>query len=105
MSETSEAKIVFSPSGKRGKFPVGTPVLQAARELGVDIDSICGGRACCGRCQVAPVVGQFAKEGIISEPGHLSDLTEDEIHCLKHGILCKPGTSPGCAQELRSSPG
>jgi len=87
MSESSEAKIVFSPSGKRGKFPVGTPVLQAARELGVDIDSICGGRACCGRCQVAPVVGQFAKEGIISEPGHLSELTEDEIHCLKHGIL------------------
>ena len=34
MPGPSEAKIVFSPSGKWGKFPVGTPVLQAARELG-----------------------------------------------------------------------
>ena len=37
--------IVFTPSGKRGRFPVGTPVLTAARQLGVDIDSVCGGRA------------------------------------------------------------
>jgi hypothetical protein len=51
----SDALIVFSPSGKRGRFPLGTPVLQAARELGVDIDSICGGRARCGRCQVEAV--------------------------------------------------
>jgi len=49
MPGPSEAKIVFSPSGKWGKFPVGTPVLQAACELGVDIDSICGGRARCCR--------------------------------------------------------
>ena len=45
----SMAKIVFTPSGKRGEFEVGTPVLQAARQLGVDIDSICGGNGMCGR--------------------------------------------------------
>ena len=44
--------VVFMPSGKRGHFPVGTPLLQAARSLGVDIDSVCGGRALCGRCQI-----------------------------------------------------
>jgi uncharacterized 2Fe-2S/4Fe-4S cluster protein (DUF4445 family) len=44
--------IVFMPSGKRGRFSRGTPVLEAARSLGVDIDSVCGGRAICGRCQV-----------------------------------------------------
>ena len=44
--------VVFTPSGKRGRFPVGTPLLQAARSLGVDIDSVCGGRGLCGRCQV-----------------------------------------------------
>ena len=48
------AKIVFTPSGKRGEFPVGTPVLDAARQLGVDVDSVCGGRALCGRCQITP---------------------------------------------------
>ena len=40
------------PSGKRGRFPLGTPVLEAARQLGVDIESVCGGRAICGRCQI-----------------------------------------------------
>ena len=39
------AKIVFLPSGHRGEFPVGSSVLSAARHLGVDIDSVCGGRA------------------------------------------------------------
>src|SRR3979490_1488384 len=40
--------VVFTPSGKRGNFPVGTPLLQAARSLGVDIDSVCGGGGVCG---------------------------------------------------------
>ena len=35
-------------------------VLQAARSLGVDIDSVCGGRGICGRCQVTQAVGEFA---------------------------------------------
>jgi len=87
MPETRQALIVFSPSGKRGKFPVGTPVLQAARELGVDIDSICGGRARCGRCQVEPVAGNFAKEGIVSRTDHLGEMTGDELYCLQRGRL------------------
>jgi len=87
MPEHRQAKIVFSPSGKHGQFPVGTPVLQAARELGVDIDSICGGRALCGRCQVEPVEGNFAKEGIVSSPDHLDGLTEDELYALENGQL------------------
>ena len=44
--------VVFTPSGLRGVVPEGTTVLQAARELGVDLDSVCGGRGICGRCQV-----------------------------------------------------
>jgi len=87
MSAQRQARIIFSPSGKRGQFPIGTPVLQAARELGVDIDSICGGRALCGRCQVEPVKGNFAKEGIVSSPDHLSKLTADEILCQQTGQL------------------
>jgi uncharacterized 2Fe-2S/4Fe-4S cluster protein (DUF4445 family) len=87
MSAQRQAKIIFSPSGKRGLFPIGTPVLQAARELGVDIDSICGGRALCGRCQVEPVEGKFAKEGIVSSPDHLSKLTADELLCQQTGQL------------------
>jgi uncharacterized 2Fe-2S/4Fe-4S cluster protein (DUF4445 family) len=71
--------IVFTPSGKRGRFALGTPVLQAARALGVDIDSVCGGRAICGRCQVTVGEGEFAKHGISSSPGHMAPVTEVEV--------------------------
>jgi uncharacterized 2Fe-2S/4Fe-4S cluster protein (DUF4445 family) len=70
--------IVFTPSGKRGRFPVGTPVLQAARALGVDIDSVCGGRAICGRCQVTVGEGEFAKHGIASRAAHVSAFSDVE---------------------------
>ena len=66
------ARIVFTPSGKRGEFAVGTTVLAAARALGVDLDSVCGGRAVCGRCQVNPMVGEFAKHRISSQLDSLS---------------------------------
>ena len=59
-------KIVFTPSGRQGHVPAGTTVLQAARTLGVDIDSVCGGRALCGRCQVDVGTGDFAKHGFCS---------------------------------------
>jgi uncharacterized 2Fe-2S/4Fe-4S cluster protein (DUF4445 family) len=91
--------IVFSPSGKRGHFPVGTPVLQAARELGVDIDSICGGRARCGRCQVEAVEGSFAKENIISSPNHLTDMGAAEEYCRQRGRL-NPGNRLSCQAKI-----
>jgi uncharacterized 2Fe-2S/4Fe-4S cluster protein (DUF4445 family) len=69
---TEQPRIVFSPSGRRGRFPTGTTVLEAARSLGVDIDSICGGHGLCGRCQVDLSVGAFAKHDIDSRPEHLS---------------------------------
>jgi uncharacterized 2Fe-2S/4Fe-4S cluster protein (DUF4445 family) len=46
--------------------------LDAARSLGVDLDSVCGGRGICGRCQVAVSEGEHAKHGISSAAGHLS---------------------------------
>ena len=76
MSE--RAFVVFTPSGKRGRFTVGTSVLDAARSIGVDLDSVCGGRGLCGRCQVAAGTGHFAKFGIDSAPDHLSPPGEKE---------------------------
>jgi uncharacterized 2Fe-2S/4Fe-4S cluster protein (DUF4445 family) len=70
--------VVFTPSGKRGRFPVGTPLLQAARTLGVDVDSVCGGRALCGRCQVLVMEGDFAKHGVNSRAGNLTPLSAAE---------------------------
>ena len=67
-----DALVVFTPSGRRGRFALGTPLLDAARALGVDIDSVCGGRAICGRCQVHVAEGEFAKHGITSGAAHVT---------------------------------
>lgn len=64
--------VLFMPSGKRGRFPIGTPVLDAARQLGVYVESVCGGRATCGRCQIEVQQGNFAKHKIVSSNDHIS---------------------------------
>jgi uncharacterized 2Fe-2S/4Fe-4S cluster protein (DUF4445 family) len=74
----TDALVVFTPSGKRGRFPVGTPLLHAARTLGVDVDSVCGGRALCGRCQVLVMEGDFSKHGVNSRAANLSPLSDAE---------------------------
>ena len=75
---TPHPLVLFMPSGKRGRFPVGTPVLEAARQLGVYVESVCGGRATCGRCQVSVQEGRFAKHGITSSNAHLSPIGPKE---------------------------
>jgi uncharacterized 2Fe-2S/4Fe-4S cluster protein (DUF4445 family) len=57
-------------------------VLDAARQFGVDLDSVCGGRGICGRCQVRPAYGEFAKHALTSSPEHLSrpGATELDYH-------------------------
>ena len=52
MDSEDDARVLFTPSGRQGDVEVGTSVLDAARRLGVDLDSICGGKGICGRCQV-----------------------------------------------------
>src|ERR1700739_705201 len=77
MSE-QDALVVFTPSGKRGRFAPGTQLLQPARPVGVDLDSVCGGRALCGRCQVLVMEGEFAKHGVSSRADHLTPLSAPE---------------------------
>ncbi len=74
----AEPLVIFTPSGRRGRFRSGTTVLDAARALGVDIDSVCGTRGICGRCQVVQSVGEFPKHGVVSSPDHLSPFGEKE---------------------------
>ncbi len=56
--------VIFTPSGKRGHVAPGTTVLAAARQLGVDLDSVCGGRGICSKCQITPGFGEFPKHGL-----------------------------------------
>lgn len=70
---SNDPLVIFTPSGKRGNFPVGTPILTAARQLGVDLDSVCGGRGICSKCQVTPSYGEFSKHGVTVQQDALSE--------------------------------
>ncbi len=74
---SSNSRVVFTPSGLKGEVPSGTTVLEAARELGVDLDSVCGGRGICGRCQVDITPGNHSKWAI----------TVDEANASPPGVL------------------
>ncbi|MCE8017038.1 DUF4445 domain-containing protein [Halomonas sp. MCCC 1A17488] len=100
MSDAHEALVVFTPSGRRGRFPVGTPVLEAARALGVDIDSVCGGRGLCGRCQVDLCEGRFAKHGVSSWPDHLSAKSDTEQAWEKRRGPLRDGRRLSCSTLL-----
>lgn len=70
--------VIFMPSGRRGNVPAGTSLLDAARDMGVEIESICGGKLTCGKCLVDVQDGVFAKHGITSDKAHVSAQAQDE---------------------------
>ncbi|MEO1330246.1 MAG: ASKHA domain-containing protein [Pseudomonadota bacterium] len=94
------ARVVFTPSGKRGDFPIGTPILVAARQLGVDLDTVCGGRGICGRCQIVPSFGEFSKHGVKVAPEHISAWNKvEERYRSKREML--DGRRLGCQATIQ----
>lgn len=92
--------VIFTPSGKRGRFPAGTPVLTAARQLGVDLDSVCGGRGICSKCQITPSYGEFPKHGVTVADDALSDWNKvEQRYQGKRGL--KPGRRLGCQATIQ----
>ncbi|SLN09846.1 ASKHA domain-containing protein [Ruegeria meonggei] len=97
---TTDPLVVFTPSGKRGHFPLGTPVLTAARQLGVDLDSVCGGRGICSKCQITPSYGEFPKHGVTVSEGALSEWNAvEQRYDDKRGL--KPGRRLGCQATVQ----
>ncbi|MBM3524206.1 MAG: DUF4445 domain-containing protein [Alphaproteobacteria bacterium] len=96
---SGEVFVAFMPAGKRGRVATGTTVLDAARSLGVDVDSVCGGRGICGRCQVSVSEGSFAKLGITSHAAALSPggASEERYRALR-GLA--EGRRLGCQAAL-----
>jgi len=103
MSEAQKQHlVVFSPSGKRGRVADGTSVLQAARSLGVDLDSVCGGRALCGRCQVVVTEGELSKHGIVSRAANLSEAGRAEARYREVKGLAD-GRRLGCQAHIHGN--
>ncbi len=97
---TQDPLVIFTPSGKRGRFPAGTPVLTAARQLGVDLDSVCGGRGICSKCQITPSYGEFPKHGVTVRDDALSEWNAVEArYDEKRGLA--EGRRLGCQATLQ----
>ena len=70
--------VIFEPFGRRGQVAAGTTLLDAARQLGVAIESICGGRQTCAKCIVRIEEGEFARHGVRSGADHVTSADEQE---------------------------
>tara|TARA_B100001287_G_scaffold104255_1_gene87646 strand:- start:147 stop:2162 length:2016 start_codon:yes stop_codon:yes gene_type:complete len=78
-NRNSSATIVFTPSGIRGRVKKGTTILEAAQKFSVDLNSICGARGRCSKCQVELTFGEFNKLNIHSKETSVSERNETEL--------------------------
>ena len=99
--QAADALVVFTPSGRRGRFPIGSSLLQAGRSLGVDIDSVCGGRGICGRCQVLVSEGEFAKHGLVSSAQNLSPVSAVEQEYGASNAPLAEGRRLSCCAQVQ----
>jgi len=74
--------VIFQPSGIRGKVDDGVTIMEASRELGADIESLCGGKATCGKCRIKIEEGEFRKYGITSKIESVSPISEGDRKLL-----------------------
>jgi uncharacterized 2Fe-2S/4Fe-4S cluster protein (DUF4445 family) len=56
----TEHRVEFEPLGKAATCPAGESLLDAARRVGLEITSICGGKGTCHRCKVQIVSGRVS---------------------------------------------
>ncbi len=80
--EPDRPKVAFLPWGVSGAVDQGTTVAEAARQLGVEIESVCGGQATCGKCLVRIEEGHFDRFQITSAPEHLSIVQDREAKLI-----------------------
>jgi uncharacterized 2Fe-2S/4Fe-4S cluster protein (DUF4445 family) len=78
MELDNKAKIIFQPSGRRGEVDRGETLIEASRQLGVDIEALCGENKVCGKCKVRIEEGFFEKFGIHSSKTNVSEWQEEE---------------------------
>ena len=87
---TQKHTVILQPSGRRGQVDEGTSIRAAARELGVEIESICAENATCGKCMVLVEEGRFEKYNIDSKRENLSPIgTEERAYLMRRPKLLK----------------
>ena len=98
-STATTYKVIFQPNGRGGELPAGMSVLEAARRLGVEIESICGGHQTCGKCKVLVEAGDFPKFAIRSNHDHLTPPgSREQEYAVKFNFA--PNARLSCACTL-----
>lgn len=97
---SSYPHLVLMPSGRQGKVMSGITLLEAAQQLGVEIEAICGGKQTCGKCQIVPVTGMFPTHGITSAAHHLSPVEGKEAACAAHFHIDLSERRLACAARI-----
>lgn len=67
------------PEGKRAEVEIGMSLLDVSKRIGVDIESICGGKAVCGKCRI--IVDQGME--------NLNEITATEREKLSEDLIAK----------------
>ncbi len=98
-SSKESVRVVFQPNGRQGEVPAGTNLLDAARRLGVEIESICGGHQTCGKCKIQVEEGDFSTFDLSSSATHLTPAEEREIDYAARRNF-EPGTRLSCACKV-----
>jgi len=89
--------IILQPSGSRGQVDEGQSIRSAARDLGVEIESICAENATCGKCMVLIEEGRFEKYNIDSKRENVSPVgtAEQEYFARRPKLLKDKGWEVG----------
>ena len=75
-------------------------MLTAARQLGVDLDSVCGGRGICSKCQITPSFGEFPKHGVTVKDDALTEWNSvEQRYDDKRGLT--KGRRLGCQAQVQ----
>jgi uncharacterized 2Fe-2S/4Fe-4S cluster protein (DUF4445 family) len=90
MKNMSKSRLIFQPYGKRLEASTGTKILQAAKDAGINLNSVCGGEGLCGKCRI---IVRSGKE-------HLSLPSESEKHTFSEEDLCA-GLRLACQTTIR----
>ncbi len=99
MDKVEKSKIIFQPSGRRGEVKKGVTIIEASRQLGVDIESLCGEKKVCGKCKIRIEEGFFEKYGVQSSKDHAGKWLIEEEKFINRGQR-EAGYRLGCCARV-----
>ena len=68
--------------------------------MGVDLDSVCGGRGICSKCQITPSYGEFSKHGVTVQEDVRSEWNAvEQRYQDKRGLIS--GRRLGCQATVQ----